>query len=65
MDIKNVLRKALLEGKHKNHKNKYGCVMIYLDADKKKWSELMEMIDATKKVDNSDSKKDNNENKKQ
>ena len=35
MEIKKLLRKALLEGKHKNHKNEYGCVMVYLDIDKK------------------------------
>ena len=45
MDIKNKLRTALMEGKHKTHKNEFGCVMIYMDADKKKWSAMQDLID--------------------
>jgi 2'-5' RNA ligase len=47
MNIKNFLRKALLlfEGKHKTHKNEYGCVMVFLDVKKDEWDELQDMID--------------------
>lgn len=46
MNIKKVLRAALLkEGKHKTHKNEYGCLMVYLDVDKKDWDKLQDMID--------------------
>lgn len=47
MDIKSKVREALLEGKHKktSHKNEYGCVMIFLDVDKDKWGELLDLID--------------------
>jgi hypothetical protein len=46
MNIKNELRAALLkEGKHKTHKNEYGCLMVYLDVDKKDWNKLQNMID--------------------
>lgn len=45
MDIRTKLRQALLEGKHKKtHKNEYGCVMIYLDADKKAWDAVQAEI---------------------
>lgn len=45
MDIKKLLRKALLEGKHKNHKKEYGCVMVYLDVNKKDWNSILDLID--------------------
>ena len=47
MNIKNSLRKALLEGKHKNttHKNEYGCLMVYLEVEEDTWGKLLEMID--------------------
>ena len=46
MNIKNELRAALLkEGKHKTHKNEYGCLMVYLDVAKKDWKKLQDMID--------------------
>lgn len=46
MDIKESLRKALLEGKHKvSHKNEYGCVMVYLKVNKADWSALLDKID--------------------
>jgi hypothetical protein len=46
MDIKKELRAALLkEGKHKNHKNEYGCLMVYLDVAKEDWNKLQDMID--------------------
>ena len=46
MDIKTRLRIALLEGKHtKNHKNDYGCVMVYLNVDQDKWDAMQDMID--------------------
>jgi 2'-5' RNA ligase len=46
MDIKKKLRNALLnEGKHKGHKNEYGCLMVYLDIDKKDWDNIQNMID--------------------
>jgi 2'-5' RNA ligase len=44
MNIKAKLRQALLEGKH-NHKNEYGCVMVYLDVDKDKWDGMLDLID--------------------
>ena len=44
MDIRLKLRQALLEGKH-NHKNEYGCVMVYLDVDKDKWDSMLDLID--------------------
>jgi 2'-5' RNA ligase len=44
MDIKLKLRQALLEGKH-SHKNEYGCVMVYLNADKDKWGSMLDLID--------------------
>jgi len=43
MDIRKRLRMALLnEGAHKNE---YGCVMVFLDADQKRWNEMQDMID--------------------
>jgi len=47
MDIKKAVRTALLEGKHKNksHKNKYGCVMVYLKVNKKDWVGLLDQIE--------------------
>ena len=47
MDIKQRLRTLLNEGKHKNtdHKNEFGCVMIFLDADKKAWEAMEDLID--------------------
>ena len=46
MNIKKELRTALLkEGKHKTHKNEYGCLMFYLDVAKEDWDKLQEMID--------------------
>lgn len=45
MDIKKLLRKALFEGKHKNHKNEFGCVMVNLELDTTKWKNLLGLID--------------------
>ena len=46
MNIKKELRAVLLkEGKHKTHKNEYGCLMVYLDVAKKDWDKLQDMID--------------------
>lgn len=45
MDIRKRLRMALNEAKHKSHKNEYGCVMVFLDVDKKRWNEMQDMID--------------------
>ena len=46
MNIKLRLREILLEGKHKKtHKNEYGCVMVYLDVDKKEWDNMLDLID--------------------
>lgn len=45
MNIKNRLRMALLEAKHKNHKNDYGCVMVYLNVNQDKWDAMQDMID--------------------
>lgn len=43
--IKSKLRAALLkEGAHKA--NEYGCLMVYLDADKSEWDKMQEVIDA-------------------
>jgi 2'-5' RNA ligase len=46
MDIKHRLRTLLNEGKHKktDHKNEFGCVMIFLDADKEKWDKMLALI---------------------
>jgi len=46
MDIKQTLRKALLEGKHKKttHKNEYGCLMVNLEIDQKDWDKLSSII---------------------
>jgi 2'-5' RNA ligase len=38
------VRKFLLEVKH-NHKNEYGCVMVFLDIDKEKWDDMESLID--------------------
>jgi tRNA pseudouridine-54 N-methylase len=44
MNIKAKLRAALLaEGENK--RNKFGCVMIYLNVDKKDWKKLQDAID--------------------
>jgi 2'-5' RNA ligase len=45
MDIKMKLRRALLEAKHKTHQNEYGCLMVYLDINKKKWDSILDLID--------------------
>jgi 2'-5' RNA ligase len=46
MKIKEMLRYFLLrEGKHKTHKNEYGCLMIYLDFKKEDWDKIQELID--------------------
>lgn len=46
MNIKKMLRKALLtEAEKKDHKHEYGCLMVFLDVDKKSWKELQDMID--------------------
>lgn len=45
MNIKDKLREVLLEAeKKKNHKRDYGCLMVFLDVDKKAWKELQDMI---------------------
>lgn len=44
MDIKNRLRQVLLEVEKKDHKREYGCLMVFLDVDKKAWKELQDMI---------------------
>ena len=45
MDIRKMVRKALLtEGKHA-FANKYGCVMIYLNVEPKDWSVVEDLID--------------------
>lgn len=42
--IRKLLREALLkEGAHKG--NKYGCVMVYFDYDKKAWKAFQDLID--------------------
>jgi 2'-5' RNA ligase len=41
--IKSIFRKRITEGKH-NHKNDYGCVMVFLDVDKDDWDNLKSMI---------------------
>jgi len=43
IDIKNKLRRALLEGKH-SHKNEYGCVMVNLDIDDTQWKSILDII---------------------
>jgi 2'-5' RNA ligase len=45
MNIRLAIRTALLEGKHKTHKNQYGCLMVYLDADKEQWGAMEKMIE--------------------
>ena len=47
MNIRQKIRQALLEGKQKKttHKNEYGCLMVYLNADKDKWEEMQNLID--------------------
>jgi hypothetical protein len=42
--IRTLFRKKINEGKH-NDKFEYGCVMVYLDVNKKDWSNLESMID--------------------
>lgn len=44
MDIKTKLRQVLLETEKKDHKRDYGCLMLFLDVDKKSWKELQDMI---------------------
>jgi 2'-5' RNA ligase len=44
MKIKEMLRKALLK-ENVSHKQTYGCVMVYLDVDKDKWSSMLDLID--------------------
>lgn len=45
MNIKQIVRKALLtEAKKKDHKREFGCLMVFLDVDTKKWKELQDMI---------------------
>jgi 2'-5' RNA ligase len=44
MDIKNKLRQVLLEAEKKDHKRDYGCLMVFLNVDKKAWKELQDMI---------------------
>lgn len=44
MNIKTKLREVLLEAE-KNHKTEYGCLMVYLDIDKKDWKALQDLID--------------------
>lgn len=43
MNIKQKLRKLLLEGRHSD--TKYGCIMLYLDIPKKQWKALQDNID--------------------
>jgi len=42
--IKKLFRKNLMEGKHTD-KYEYGCVMVYLDVNRKDWDNLEGMID--------------------
>ena len=42
--IKSLFRKKINEGKHTD-KFEYGCVMVYLDVNKKDWNTLESMID--------------------
>jgi len=42
--IKQLFRKKINEGKH-NDKFEYGCVILYLDVNKKDWGNLESMID--------------------
>jgi len=42
--IRQLLRKALLEGKH-THKNEYGCVMISLEEQGNRWGEMLSIIE--------------------
>jgi 2'-5' RNA ligase len=44
MNIKKELRRVLLEAEKKDHKRDYGCLMVFLDVDKKAWKELQDMI---------------------
>jgi 2'-5' RNA ligase len=58
MSIKNRFREAIkqiiAEGKHVSHKNEFGCVMLYLDVDMDKWSEMEDMISDDDLYDPSD-----------
>lgn len=63
MDIKQILRRALLtEAEKKDHKHSYGCVMVFLDVDNKKWDELQNLINEndlyTEEDDNSYGRED-------
>lgn len=42
--IKNLLKTKLFESK-KNRKNEYGCVMLFLDVNKKDWKNLEQLIE--------------------
>ena len=45
MEIKQILRKTLLEREtKKSHKNLYGCLMIYLGIEDNEWEELEKLI---------------------
>ena len=48
MNIKKRFREAIqqliTEGKHKNHKNEFGCVMLYLDVKEDKWNKMLDKI---------------------
>lgn len=46
MSIRDLVRKALLtEAEKKDHKREYGCLMVFLDVNKKSWKELQDMIE--------------------
>lgn len=46
MNLKNQLRKALLEAKtEKNNKYDYGCVMVDLNVDKNTWKDFQDKVD--------------------
>ena len=46
MNIRDLVRKALLtEAEKKDHKREYGCLMVFLDVNKKSWKELQDMIE--------------------
>lgn len=44
MNIKQELRRILLNENKKNHKNDFGALMVFLDVEKKKWKELQDLI---------------------
>lgn len=45
MDIKKKLREMLLTEAAHSHKNKFGCLMVFLDFNKKDWDKIQDNID--------------------